>query len=692
MKLKIELRSDLCAAVGKHYAAMIDLDTALDENGIPFIPARRLKGCLREVASFCSDEDTVNRIFGVSGNGKSGTLSLGNAYVEDYDCFKDEIRQKGIPAEKVTELFCSVRGETAIESDTAKKETLRFIRVVNMTSPVTEKPLVFYADMDIGADDKALVEKYAGALRNIGYHRNRGLGLVKCSVEDGKLSSAVCPNYEENFDTLRITVRLDGDMMLPDTDAGHSGDRITGTMLLGAVAAKYVKKHGDDGFNALFYSDVTFGDLTPAVPSYENRKNVPCFDYTFPAPRYLAKIKAAKEDERGIHNVIGKEGDGKQYKPLKKGYVSKRFGLVTPQTKIVYHNANINSDESSLYMQYCLSAGQYFSGTVCGPAEKIKTIAELFYDGNGMFNDKLRFGRSKTAQYAVCTICEFRGEKSVKTVLDKPASGVAAYRLESDVYLSENGVPAVSAESLCRALGVDADKLRSESFVAAKTVSGYNAKRNMKNQQITVLTAGSVLVFDSPSGFVSGTSDKLNEVTYIGEKQNEGYGRVIFIPDAENDTAGNEKPAPKPANGKDSSVSALIRRNVMLEAMQKLGIEKADTIELDPSPIGRLTLMAKDADKASADKFLDFEKRLYSIKSETTRKNALAVFGEKALQKVLENSDIIFSDCSVPAGKDGSEKITLTVTDEQWQYVYKYILTALTVRKYQLRKEGKNDE
>lgn len=44
--------------------------------------------------------------------------------------------------------------------------------------------------------------------------------------------------------------------------------------------------------------------------------------------------------------------------------------------------------------------------------------------------------------------------------------------------------------------------------------------------------------------------------------------------------------------------------------------------------------MAKEADKAKCDKFLDFEKRVYSIKSESVLKAAKAFFGENALRTV----------------------------------------------------------
>ena len=49
-KLTITLKSDLCVGSGYSYARVIDSDISYDDLGIPYIQAKRLKGCLREAA------------------------------------------------------------------------------------------------------------------------------------------------------------------------------------------------------------------------------------------------------------------------------------------------------------------------------------------------------------------------------------------------------------------------------------------------------------------------------------------------------------------------------------------------------------------------------------------------------------------------------------------------------------------
>ena len=50
MKITIKLLSDLCTASGETHNSMVDTDIVYDEYGIPYIPAKRIKGCIREAA------------------------------------------------------------------------------------------------------------------------------------------------------------------------------------------------------------------------------------------------------------------------------------------------------------------------------------------------------------------------------------------------------------------------------------------------------------------------------------------------------------------------------------------------------------------------------------------------------------------------------------------------------------------
>ena len=50
MKIWIELLSDLCVSTGESYNSYIDTDVVYDDYGMPYIPGKRIKGCIREAA------------------------------------------------------------------------------------------------------------------------------------------------------------------------------------------------------------------------------------------------------------------------------------------------------------------------------------------------------------------------------------------------------------------------------------------------------------------------------------------------------------------------------------------------------------------------------------------------------------------------------------------------------------------
>lgn len=670
--LEIELRSDLCAGTGKHYAAVIDLDTALDEYGIPFIPAKRIKGCMREIAEqiLKLDAALIGDFFGERGSRKPGSLRLTDARIRHYDDQLDEIQaavfEGSIRANDITELFCSVRAETSIENDTAKEGSLRFTRVVNRLSPIDRLPLKFYAEIEADNAYEETVVSLCKGLKNIGYKRNRGLGLIKCTLLPADPPFALAPMTFEEEARYRLSylLNLNGDVMLPAADANHSLDYIPGTAALGAFAAKYLKQYGEDGFNELFFSgNVSFGNL------YISDRDGSDF---VPAPGFLAKIKAAKDDEKGIHNMIARAAadDQKesrpQYKPLKKGYICEAGGYKEPKTEIVYHNA-LNTEESKennggLYTQYCISSGQYFKGVITADGQSMQKLYPLLEDG------VLCFGRSKTAQYSRCTIREAKDvavQKLGESTVRLKTGDTAAFVLESDAALVKAGRYTVSLEDLCGTLNervgnliVTESSLSRFTNISARVISGYNAKWNLKKTQFPVIKAGSAVVFQ-----VSGELT-VPEFFTLGEKRNEGYGRVRLIPDAKRylssgtrNAAQTPSTAPEaPLTGAKSELLQAVRRQKELDGVIADAIDDAGAVakKLNPSQIGRLMLMCKESKSRG-----DLQARIDSIKTVATRKCA-----SDALLRATEAYD--------------------------WEKARKYIFILLTTAKYRLKaKEGK---
>lgn len=164
--LRIELRSPLCAGSGASGPGYVDRDIVFDKNGLPWLPARRIKGLLREAfydvsSSLRMQDSTVDftcterELFGDMGQASSGVLSFRNALICDpitqqpetrlsewlssvlsYGRSNGERLKDGnggiLHREEVLDAFTETRRQTSIErsTGTAAENTLRVTRCV----------------------------------------------------------------------------------------------------------------------------------------------------------------------------------------------------------------------------------------------------------------------------------------------------------------------------------------------------------------------------------------------------------------------------------------------------------------------------------------------------------------------------------------------------------------------------------
>lgn len=216
LNLRLELLSDTLIGSGEGWGANIDSDVVFDEFGIPFIPARRIKGSLRESAleiiemfensgmNGVSRQD-IGRLFGKPGQDRPGAISFSNCYLNDYLSNREWIEwlikmyPKYFSKEIILQTFSLVRQQTAIDDDgTAKEHSLRSLRVL-------KKGLLFFGNMEtsntIEPDQLALLSFAARNLRYLGTNRNRGFGYVGCNLldENGVLDGEYLNNLENSI-------------------------------------------------------------------------------------------------------------------------------------------------------------------------------------------------------------------------------------------------------------------------------------------------------------------------------------------------------------------------------------------------------------------------------------------------------------------------------------------------------------
>ncbi|AKB32504.1 DUF324 domain-containing protein [Methanosarcina siciliae HI350] len=208
-KFNLELLSDTLIGSGEGWGATIDTDIVFDDFGLPYIPARRIKGCLRESAlevmemfeqsgiDFASMGD-IDTLFGKSGQSESGALSFSDCYLDNYSLDKQWIEwliaeyPDIFSKDAILDTFTSIRQQTAINKNedprlsakkgVAEKASLR-------TSRVLDKGIKFSGSIESSFDlENRLFDFLVFASRNLRYmgtNRNRGLGSVLCSLTDG---------------------------------------------------------------------------------------------------------------------------------------------------------------------------------------------------------------------------------------------------------------------------------------------------------------------------------------------------------------------------------------------------------------------------------------------------------------------------------------------------------------------------
>jgi len=198
--LRLELASPALIGSGEGFGAVIDTDIVFDDVGIPFVPARRIKGCLLDAAEEVREMFDASQIktdfsiriketFGETGAKKPAPVYFSNLTIEDYEENKEwlEYFQKTekyndiVSRDRILETFTEIRQQTKIGSDgVADDHSLRTIRVI-------KKGTVFLGDIGIEDSNEAILDTLVLAcmnFRHIGTKRNRGFGDVRCSLLD----------------------------------------------------------------------------------------------------------------------------------------------------------------------------------------------------------------------------------------------------------------------------------------------------------------------------------------------------------------------------------------------------------------------------------------------------------------------------------------------------------------------------
>jgi len=210
-KLKISLLSDTIIGSSEGYSVIVDTDIVYDEYGFPYIPAKRIKGILRDSADeLISYFDSSNigykiekdGLFGKSG-WLEGNIVLSDFYIEEYEKNKEWIKylsnkQKiynvNISQQNVLNTFTTIRIGTSIDKEKgiSKKGSLRKFRCL-------KAGLDFYGKIDMDEKYEEQLALICQNVRSIGTKRNRGFGRVSFTLyKNGEdINKKALENFEK---------------------------------------------------------------------------------------------------------------------------------------------------------------------------------------------------------------------------------------------------------------------------------------------------------------------------------------------------------------------------------------------------------------------------------------------------------------------------------------------------------------
>lgn len=531
--LKIILKSDLCTAAGDDTPGIINIKTAI-EQGIPFIPAKRIKGCLLDAGKEMRDnglvtQDELDCLFGKSGAEQTRGICIGDAHlyfapgylfgnngeepieIKSYEFFQKEL-QNCRRAEKdyLEEFFTRRRVRTAMEAETGavRKHSLRTIQVV----PAGIAFVSFLEGNLSDEEEKVLVNCIKG-FRHLGVGITRGLGEIECvleSVHSEDLESKKTTNafnekanllYQykpEQKVVLSYEIALDSPLIID-----KANECLPAGPILGALAGMYINKHSlgsnaheDESFSRIFLRDgIQFGY---GFLKKNNKKYLPC-------PKAIVQMK---EDEDKWFHI---EGDAQRKRKDIHEMVrweDKALHLLSAHKEIHFHHsrpldrgiahalndgaANTSYSTGEFFQYKALSKGQIYAGTWSGKVKDILSLVECLQD----YDFQLRLGKSKTTEYGNCTFNivdvsqkEERVESSMKgtewmlwllTPILIRDEQTGDYTLETNVF----------AKQLEEVLGCKKVELRKVvgNYI---TYSGYNSKWRLPSVSCPAIAAGS---------------------------------------------------------------------------------------------------------------------------------------------------------------------------------------------------------
>lgn len=724
IELTLKLLSDAIPGNGEGLTGIIDTDICYDEFGLPYIPAKRIKGILRESALDLSHYSMLTNqeyeeLFGTSGSKWGTDFRIGNGYLPGYQSLRSFLDTAGRSAklkniftqQSTLQCFTYLRSQTSLEEGIAQKSSLR-------TKRVLRSKLCFVFQGELLNEHLEALELTCKVTRRFGLNRTRGLGEISLSValcqdQNSGSEHSILGNTPEGLQKLQLRIKNHGSL-ISTSEVGKqqvSNSYISGASILGAVASKYIRqrrnetKHyspdDDDDFIALFSDGrVSWGNAYPSINGKMHN----------PIPLSWKRNKHGDD----IYNLMAKVDSGtakdkdvtlKGFSGLYHAKLGYAFQYLDAEMQIEYHHKRPQdrtmgspTEQDGEFFQFeALKSDQQFAAEIIGESKYLKLIEPY------LTNTTLYLGKSKTAQYGSC---------STSLALDQSSPPELTLEKEDNLYLTlcsdtiirnANGISVVSLQAmktdfirLCKdVLGIELDlEIHEDScFFASTQIGGYVSIWNMPRPQEYAFKAGSVFTFENKGE--NPIELTLLNTASLGASTERGYGRFSLA----------QAPAVSPsltrasAAGDDTETTPCVLYPVyqqyFLEQIKRKAIDEAKqaTLRFTSSELRRVMAAVSSVNDADADKFAKVSDNLAKIKKYKVDGYPAWL---KPIVKMLSNSSLdvgikaILQDISPDENLSTIQNILgITEADRKsyFNYIQIYVQTYLRILALALRKQ-----
>lgn len=700
-QLRIELVSDMCVSDGGVYNSVLDTDICYDEYGFPFIPAKRIKGCLRECAIELNDwgrDIPVTRLFGDKGNRQS-LIRVGNAYPENYPAMIAEVKEHAgqliFHPQNVLNHFSYIRTQTSVNYETgaAEEASLRTMRVA-------DKGLVFLAELELKEESLlTALEECCTVFTNIGIARTRGLGEIKVTLEDKKEQDAVDVRNlnRQGANRLEYVIELEESIVCKSINGGEARtlDYIEGSKILGIIAQQ-LKREGRDFVEFMNLGTLICSNAYITCAS-EDKGEDRCLEV--PAVFYSIKNNKVNYVNKLYENETSKKDvERQQLNMMKHCYVCSgvKGGLVKKDVDIeerYHHSRPVDksigravedaSGESKFYQIASIKGGQRFKGYVTGTEEQIKQVYEMLSKVRTCY-----MGYGKSSEYGKVRLVVSDVLRKDETILKECRDFAVKLEAPAIVYNSNAFYSTDSADlvqEVNSVLKISEGHYRVDKFLNYITVGGYNVTWGMRKPTIEAFDKGTVLYYH----FENPVDIRIPGHLFLGERNAEGYGEFSIekIDVSQNGYIGNYE---KPQNAKhhadclvldeNTAFAQVLCRELFEEYMIVKAMDDAKRFAITEdmkATVSNMIQICKDS--VNYEQVENSVKERYGKSSDNKQKKL--EYAEQIKKKALENYEKL-----IESFERNYEVKNFSL--EQNQYKREYLMAYLTALKYRLRKNN----